>query len=327
MVNKLRSILIKLIYNSKVNILEDNLTSSNIGARKNKAPRDHLYVLLAIVNDVITTKNKDPIEIVYYDVKQAFDSLWTEKSYLDLHENGLNDDMLTLLHETSKEVEICVKSPVGVTEKGVIRDIILQGETVSSIICTSSVDLMSKQCPLEVYKYREVVDIPKLSFVDDIADVTKCGKSAKDMNEFTSIEISKRKLQLATDKCQKVHVGREQKCAELTKDEWKVTKEKVNGVTNIVDKYKGKSTIETVEVKEYLGTYVACDGTNAKTIEMKVGRGQGIVNDIMMILSSIPLGKYYFETAVLLRSYLLLSVLTHDIEVLHNITKSEIKKT
>ena len=109
-------------------------------------------------------------------------------------------------------------------------------------------------------------------------------------------------------------------------DEWKVTKEKVNGVTNIVDKYKGKSTIETVEVKEYLGTYVACDGTNAKTIEMKVGRGQGIVNDIMMILSSIPLGKYYFETAVLLRSSLLLSVLTHDIEVLHNITKSEIKK-
>ena len=209
MVNKLRSILIKLVYNSKVDILEENLSSSNIGARKNKAPRDHLYVLLAIVNDVIRTKNKDPIEIVYYDVKQAFDSLWTEKSYLDLHENGLNDDMLNLLHETSKEVEICVKSQVGVTEKDVIRDIILQGETVSSIICTSSVDLMSKQCPLEVYKYREVVDIPKLSFVDDIADVTKCGKSAKDMNEFTSIEISKRKLQLATDKCQKMHVGRE----------------------------------------------------------------------------------------------------------------------
>ena len=47
-------------------------------------------------------KNSDPIEVVFYDVKQAFDSLWTDKSYLDLYENGVKDDMLNLLHETSK---------------------------------------------------------------------------------------------------------------------------------------------------------------------------------------------------------------------------------
>ena len=78
--------------------------------------------------------------------------------------------------------------------------------------------------------------------------------------------------------------------------------------------------------QEYLGTVVTSNGNNTKTIANKVSRGQGIINDIMNILNSIPIGKYYFETALILRSSLLLSVLTHDVEVLHNLTKNDVKK-
>ena len=44
---------------------------------------------------------------------------------------------------------------------------------------------------------------------------------------------------------------------------------------------------------------MSSDGKNTRSIDAKVGRGQGIVNDIMCILGSIPLGKNYFETAVI----------------------------
>ena len=234
--------------------------------------------------------------------------------------------MLNLLHGTSKEVQICVKSPVGITEKDTIRDIILQGETVCSLICTKSVDLISKEYPLSAYKYREIVDIPKLSFVDDIADVTKCAERATEMNEYTCNEINKRKLQLATDKCHKMHIGKSKECSDLTKEEWKVEKEKEDGVTKLIDKYFGKSSIETVDSKQFLRIFVAGDETNTKTIDTKVGRCHCIINDIVNIIVSVPLGKYFFETAVIVRSSLFISVLTHDIEVLHNLTKNKVKK-
>ena len=194
------------------------------------------------------------------------------------------------------------------------------------MVCTSSIDLMSKKCPLKEYKYREETKIPKLSFVDDIADVTKCGDKAKHMNEYTLNEISKRKLQLASNKVHKMHVGKERECPDLYKDEWKIVKEKADGNIFLVDEYSGKSTIDSVNEQEYLGTVVTSNGNNTKTIANITSRGQGIINDIMNILNSIPIGKYYFETALILRSSLLLSVLTHDVEVLHNLTKNDVKK-
>ena len=263
--------------------------------------------------------------MVYYDVRQAFDSLWTSKSYLDLYTNGVDDDMLNLLHESSKEVEISVKTPVGITEKTRIHDIILQGETISSTVCTSSIDVIDKECDLEKFKYRKVIDIPKLSFVDDIADIAKCGKDTEEMNKYTVSEISKRKLQLAVDKTHRMHVGSKRDCYDVSLDEWTMVKEKVEGRTTLKDSYTGKAVIESVMTQEYLGTFVTSDGSNAKTIENKVARGQGIINDIMSILNLIPIKAKYFETALLLRSSLLLSVLLHDVEILHNITKREIK--
>ena len=132
LVNKLRKILMSLIYNSKVQDIEKNLTDSNIGARKKKAPREHFFVLNAVINERIQRKNSASIDIVFYDVRQAFDSLWTERTFLDLFANGVKDDMLNLLHEGSKAVEVRVKTPVGETNVREINDIILQGEMPSS---------------------------------------------------------------------------------------------------------------------------------------------------------------------------------------------------
>ena len=45
LVPKLRAVLSKLIYNSIIDKLEDKLSPSNIGAPRNRSPRDHLFVV------------------------------------------------------------------------------------------------------------------------------------------------------------------------------------------------------------------------------------------------------------------------------------------
>ena len=62
-----RSILDRLIYNDKYNILDKNLTDSNEGARKNRNIRDNLFVLNAIMNS--TKKEKESvIDFQVYDI-------------------------------------------------------------------------------------------------------------------------------------------------------------------------------------------------------------------------------------------------------------------
>ena len=53
---KIRSILYKLVYNDKSSIIDSNMSSSNIGGRKNRDIRDHLFVLNAVLHEVNMTK-------------------------------------------------------------------------------------------------------------------------------------------------------------------------------------------------------------------------------------------------------------------------------
>ena len=69
-VNKIRSILDKLIYNDFYAIIDESMSSSNIGGRKNRNIRDHLFIVNGIMNDVINSKTTDTIDLEIYDVKK-----------------------------------------------------------------------------------------------------------------------------------------------------------------------------------------------------------------------------------------------------------------
>ena len=68
------------------------------------------------------------IDIVFYDIRQAFDSLWTQHTYMDIHRNGMKNDMLNVLHEGSKSAEVVIKTPMGETEKEEILIVISNSE-------------------------------------------------------------------------------------------------------------------------------------------------------------------------------------------------------
>ena len=56
---KLRSILDRLSYNDNYEIIDQTMSCSNIGARKNRNIRDHLFVINGILNDVNNSKKNE----------------------------------------------------------------------------------------------------------------------------------------------------------------------------------------------------------------------------------------------------------------------------
>ena len=87
---KMRSILDKMISNDKYDTIEQSMSGSNIGARKGKNIRDHLFVINAVINDV--TKNKKDVDIDIMDIAKCFDKMWYAETGNDIFNAGVRDD-------------------------------------------------------------------------------------------------------------------------------------------------------------------------------------------------------------------------------------------
>ena len=120
-----RSMLMKLIYQDKYEEIDSNMSDSNVGARKKKNIRNHIFIINGIIHDVLSSKKKKAIDIQIMDYRQCFDSMWLEETMNDLFEAGVNDDNLALIYEANKEVQVAVKTPNGLTERKHIKEIIL----------------------------------------------------------------------------------------------------------------------------------------------------------------------------------------------------------
>ena len=58
-----RSILMRLIYGDKYNIIDSNMSDSQVGGRKGKNVRNHIWIMNGIICDVLSNKRKTPIDI------------------------------------------------------------------------------------------------------------------------------------------------------------------------------------------------------------------------------------------------------------------------
>ena len=70
----LRTILMKLIYERTHKKVDQSMTDSQIGARKKKSVRNHLFILNSIISDVMSSVKKEPIYLNVMDFKQMFDA-------------------------------------------------------------------------------------------------------------------------------------------------------------------------------------------------------------------------------------------------------------
>ena len=57
----------KLVYGDKYEMVDKNMSDSNVGARKSKNIRNHIFVLNGVINDVIRNPGREAIDIEILD--------------------------------------------------------------------------------------------------------------------------------------------------------------------------------------------------------------------------------------------------------------------
>ena len=72
------------------------MSESNIGGRKSRNIRNHLFILNGILNSVQQKESK-PIDLQLFDIKQCFDSMWVSETMNDMAEVCKADDKVSLI--------------------------------------------------------------------------------------------------------------------------------------------------------------------------------------------------------------------------------------
>ena len=94
-VSKVRSICERVIYSEEYEKIDSNMSFSNVGGRRNRNIRDHLFVVYASINDVINGQGKS-FDVQGYDVIKCFDEMWHEEAMNDLWDVQVQDDKFCL---------------------------------------------------------------------------------------------------------------------------------------------------------------------------------------------------------------------------------------
>ena len=180
-----RNILMRMIYIDKYSSLDSSISDAQVGGRKGRSVRNHIWVLNAVICDILSKKKKTPVDLQIFDYKECFDSLWLEECMNDMYKGGVQDDKFPLLYNMNKHVNVAVRTPVGKSNRGDITNAIIQGDVIGPMFCGKQVDEIGKEC-LENnkynYKYKGEVNIPPLIMIDDLITISECGLQTTIMN-------------------------------------------------------------------------------------------------------------------------------------------------
>ena len=166
MASVLRTILMKIIHERTYEKVSFSMTESQIGAKKGKNVRNHIFVINSIISDVLSSVKKPPIDLCVMDYSQMF-----EEGYIclnALYEAGVQDDIFALISEANGNNVISVKTPNGVTTRGTISNKIMQGDVLGPLVSSNMVDKFIGKAALETgnsYLYKNRVQIPPLALV------------------------------------------------------------------------------------------------------------------------------------------------------------------
>ena len=311
----LKKILDKLIFLEKFDDIDENMSDSNIGARKGRNVKDHLFIIYGIINSVINGK-ETCIDVQIYDLEKAFDALWLEDCLIDLFDTipkNNRDEKLALLYESNKDNLVAVSTAIGLTDRINMPRIVQQGGTWGPSLCSNSVDTIGKKLRDRgeaAYMYKNMVRVLPLAMVDDINAISKCGMDAIALNTYINTQIELKKLRFhvpdkdGKSKCHKMHIGEPSAtCPTL----------KVHG-----------TVMENVTEDTYLGDIISSDGKNRKNLKKRISKGLGIITQIMNLLEIVSFGHHYTEIALLLRESMFVNGILNNAEVWYGIKKSDI---
>ena len=328
-----RTILMNMIYSDEYEVIDDSMSDSNIGARKGKNIRNHIFIVNTIIHDVLSKKSNEPIDIMVLDYKQMFDSECLYECLNDVYEAGVNNDKFALLYEANRENYVAVQTPNGLSRRESVKEIVMQGDVLAPLISSLQVDTMGKECLEErkhLYYFKNTVPIPPLGLVDDLFTISTCGFKTTMMNTYINSKTAMKRLQFGTSKCFKLHVGKtcdKNICKDLFVDGWKLdlVEDADTGQVNLNERFAGQDKMKMKEEQLYLGDLISSDGKHAKNIKARKNKSLGSMDQIMQILETVVFGKYHFEVAMVLRSSLFLSSLLLNCEAWVNLSDQDIR--
>ena len=333
LVTILRTLLMKLVYNDIYPIVEKSMSDSNIGARKEKNIRNHIFVLNSVIFDVLKGKSRNPVDIMVLDYKQMFDSECLFEVMNDLYEAGVVDDKFALIFEANRINKVAVKTPHGLSRRMDFEEIVMQGDVLAPLLSSLQVDTFGKECFVEnkhLYMFKDTVPIGPLGMVDDLLTISSCGYKTNLLNQFLNCKTGCKRLQFGCDKCVKMHIGKTNSdilCKDVSVGKWQIdlVKSSDTGKVSKSESFVGEIKMKLKQDQKYLGDVISADGSHAKNIRQRCNKGLGIINEIMSILGSTYFGKYFFETALILRESLFLSSLLLNSEAWVGYTEKDVR--
>ena len=328
----INSILQKLIYKDNYDTIDENMSDSNVGARKRKNIRNHSWIINGIIRDAASSKSK-PVDLAILDYRQCFDAMSVDITTNDMYEVGVTNNHLNLIYEGDKRSKIAVKTPFGLTDRINLNKVVAQGEINSPLKCSVTVDSIASNHAVNLaehlFHYKDMVPIPPLTMVDDTIGISSCGLDSALSTAHLNSQTNIKKLQFGEGKCHKLHVGKNTNiCTKASIDTWSVEKssEEISTVLELVDKEGERHALETVKSDKYLGDVISQDGKNTLNIQERKRRGLVAVSQINDMLNDLCLGKFHFEAGNILRNSLLLSTLLSNSEAWYDITSKEVKE-
>jgi hypothetical protein len=135
------------------------------------------------------------------------------------------------------------------------------------MLCRKQVDMFGKECLEDrkyTYSYKEEVEIPLLSMVDDVLCISECGFKTAMVNSYMQCQTASKKLQFGATKCKKIHIGKnceEYKCQPTYLDSWEEVEKKNEdtGVLEINDELVGEEIMEDSKEEGIVEEYFTCE--------------------------------------------------------------------
>ena len=295
--------------------------------RKSKGCRNNIFIVNGIIHDVLNKKGRKPVLLQIYDYAQMFDSIELKQAISDIYETGLDDDNLSLVYNANREIFMAVNSPGGLTDRQPVTDIVLQGETWSSLLASVQVDKIVKECQnADIgYKYKENLSIGLLGLVDDLIGVTEVGYQAQMMNSFMNVRTAEKCLQFGIKKCHTMLIGDKSDCIvdnELSVDKWIVNYTD----TEVKEEFVGPVTIGKCSEQKYLGFVLSNTGSNMPNIKALKNKSIGTIKQIIIKLESLHLQKYFFECSMIFMKAFLRSSILYASETYYNLRETEVRQ-
>ena len=327
----LRSILMRLIYNEKYGIIDSHMSDCQMGGRKKKGCRNNILIINGIIHEVLSSNKNKPVLLQIYDYRQRFDAISLEEAINAVFDTGMRDDNLCLIYNANKEIQMAVNTPNGLTERQNLSNVLVQGDTWSSMLASIQVDNICKEIESlnYGYQYKGVLPVSVLAMVDDMIAVTYAGYRAQQMNVVMNVKSAEKRLQFGVSKCKSMLIGKNSEQAinnPIFVDNWKIDYQKVNqNEDKLVETFEGDIEMKKTEQQKYLGFILSSKGDNMKNIREMQNKSVWIINKIFEKLSSLNLRKYYFECALLLLNVILRSSILYASEAYYNVKETELR--